>query len=213
MYGQSHKEIDIGGGHYEIIRRTSGKESLPSISQLRAMIRTDCQSEGEDVETFTKLLPLRLLNIHTEHALAFASSQGYTLSSGTSAVFKEIEAIRDMATPRILGKCRKQLEVTYCNWRYHACETVENQFMQKFYRELCSREQVVSAAWLHDGFWLNKEVSDEHIRAAEVSVPFYVTGTESYPTHPAICTGYRQTPQQTVRPCSTPQDSEKVCPN
>ena len=173
VYGQSHKEIDISGAHYETIRRTSGNEALPPITQFRAMIRADCQSEGEEVESFIKLFPLRLLGTHTEHVLTYAFSQGYTLSSKTVAVFRVVEAMRDIVTPKILGKHRNQLEVTFGNRNYHACETIESLFMQTFYRELCSREQLVSAVWLHDGVWVNKEVSDEHIREAEVTSTYF----------------------------------------
>ena len=39
--------------------------------------------------------------------------------------------------------------------------------MQTFHRNLCVREQILSAIWLHDGMWLDQEVSDESIRSAE----------------------------------------------
>ncbi len=41
--------------------------------------------------------------------------------------------------------------------------------MQVFYCDFCSREQLVSVIWLHDGVWVNAEVPDEHMRAAEVT--------------------------------------------
>ena len=42
--------------------------------------------------------------------------------------------------------------------------------MQTFHRNLCVREQILSAIWLHDGMWLDQEVSDESIRSAERDV-------------------------------------------
>ena len=39
--------------------------------------------------------------------------------------------------------------------------------MRNFYRSLSKREQISSAIWLHDGIWVNQEVSDDAIRLAE----------------------------------------------
>ena len=140
VYGQSHKEIDISGAHYEIVRRTSGNESLPSIAKARKMIHADCQSDGEDVENSVKLLPLRLLNTNADHVITFGLSQGFALSGNTIAVFREVEAIRNIVTPKILGDHRDTLAVTYGNRHYHACETIESQFLLPrtlFYRTDC----------------------------------------------------------------------------
>ncbi len=127
------------------------------------MISADCQDSGEEFASFVKLLPLRLLNTGTEQVLSYVTNQGYTLSAATIAVFRTIEMLRDIHTPRILCKYRKGLEVSFRNRNYHSCETIESQFMQTFYRNLCVREQIVSAIWLHDGMWVNQEVSDESI--------------------------------------------------
>ena len=58
LYGQTHKEIDMSGAHYEILRRVTGASFLPTIAQLRESITTDCQGRGDDFSSFVKLLPL-----------------------------------------------------------------------------------------------------------------------------------------------------------
>ena len=42
--------------------------------------------------------------------------------------------------------------------------------MQQFYCNLSERMQIISAIWLHDGMWINHEVSDDAIRLAEASL-------------------------------------------
>ena len=75
--GQNHKEVDMSGAHYELLRRCVGVSQLPPIAQLREAIRTECQSTMQDPNAFAKLLPLRLLNTNAGSTLAFAKEQGY----------------------------------------------------------------------------------------------------------------------------------------
>ena len=153
IYGSTHREVDISGAHYEILRHTSGEASLPSIMRLRDMISLDCQGSGEEFASFVKLLPLRLLNTGTEQVLSYVTTQGYQLSASTIAVFRTVEALRDIHTPKILCTHRNDLKVSFRNRNYHSCETIESQFMQTFYRNLCVREQLISAIWLHVPDW------------------------------------------------------------
>ena len=167
LYGRTRKEVDMSGAHYEILRRTAGEASLPTIQRLREMISADCQDSGDDFVSFVKLLPLRLLNTGADQTLSYVADKGYCLSARTAAIFRDIEVLRDSHTPKILCARRQDLEVSYRNRNYQACETIESQFTQAFYRSLCTREQLISAIWLHDGMWVNQEVSDESIRLAE----------------------------------------------
>ena len=100
-------------------------------------------------------------------SLSYAREQGHYLSDHTASLFLEIETLRDIHLPKILAAERPDLGVSYHNRNYHACETVESQFMYTFYRSLSTREQISSAIWLHDGMWVNQEVSDSAIRLAE----------------------------------------------
>ena len=85
-----------------------------------------------------------------------------------STLFWEIENLRDHHLPAMLSRYRTDLEVSFRNRSYHACETIESRFMQHFFHNLCKRERISSAIWLHDGMWIAQEVSDDAIRLAEV---------------------------------------------
>ncbi len=97
------------GAHYEILRRVAGASFLPTISQLREVINSECQDSGDDFLSFVKLLPLRLLNTGAAKALTYAREQGYYLSEHTAAIFREIETLRDIHMPEILGLDRPGL--------------------------------------------------------------------------------------------------------
>ena len=38
VYGRSHKEVDMSGAHYEIVRRLVRSDSLPPIKELRTRL-------------------------------------------------------------------------------------------------------------------------------------------------------------------------------
>ena len=141
--------------------------NCPPIAQLREAIRNDCQGSIQDPSAFAKILPLRLLNTDAVSTLAFAREQGYVPAGRITSLFWEIETLRDIYLPTRLHNHRSSLEVSFRNRSYHACETVESYFMQQFYRNLSKREPISSAIWLHDGIWVNQEVSDDAIRLAE----------------------------------------------
>ena len=162
VYGQTHKEIDMSGAHYEILRRITDAPRLPPIAQLREVI-----SSMDDPCSFAKILPLRLLNTGAERTLAYAREKGYVPANYIVSLFWEIETLRDIHLPKILDTHRTDPGVSFRNRNYHACETVESQFMHNFYRSPGKREQISSAIWLHDEIWVNQEVSDDAIRLAE----------------------------------------------
>ena len=167
LYGQSHKEIDMSGAHYEILRRSIGAPTLPDIALLREIITGDCQGSGEDFDAFFKLLPIRLLNSGADRALSHARERGYYPSDRVISLFREIETLRNIHLPSVLATRRPTLAVSFRIRNYHACETIESQFMHCFYCNLCMRTQVTTAIWLHDGMWVSRDVPNEVIRLAE----------------------------------------------
>ena len=63
--------------------------------------------------------------------------------------------------------CLPWLEVEYRNRHFYATEAMEGIVMQLFLLEVRKRCFAPSIIWLHDGFWIDKEVDDEVLRAAE----------------------------------------------
>ena len=86
LYGQNHKEVDMSGAHYELLRRCVGALRLPPIAQLREAIMAESQAIVQDPHAFAKHLPLRLLNTNASSTLAFAHEQGY-IPGGVSLPF------------------------------------------------------------------------------------------------------------------------------
>ena len=113
LYGQNHKEVDMSGAHYELLRRCVGASRLPPIAQLREAIWTESQGIVQDPHAFAKHLPLRLLNTNAGSTLAFAQEQGYIPGGRLSALFWEIENLRDHHLPAMLQKYRSDLEVSF----------------------------------------------------------------------------------------------------
>ena len=142
--------------------------AVTPIAQLREAIIAESQGIVQDPHALAKHLPLRLLNTNASCTLAFAHEQGYMPGGRLSALFWEIENLRDHHLPAMLSRYRTDLEVSFRNRSYHACETIESRFMQHFFHNLCKRERISSAIWLHDGMWIAQEVSDDAIRLAEV---------------------------------------------
>ena len=98
LYGQNHKEVDMSGAHYELLRRCVEVSQLPPIAQLREAIRTECQSTMQDPNAFAKLLPLQLLNTNADSTLAFAKEQEYIPGGRLSALFWKIETLRPLSS-------------------------------------------------------------------------------------------------------------------
>ena len=83
-------------------RHTAGDASLPTIQQLREMISTDCHGNGDEFASFVKLLPLRLMNTGpgADQTLSYVVGQRYSLSARAAALFRDIELLRDIHTPK-----------------------------------------------------------------------------------------------------------------
>ena len=138
-YGATHKEVDMSGAHYELIRAMCASESLPPVRTLRQKLRLawglERTTDGEgQLHRAVKLFPMRVINCGATQALAVV---------------------------------RPWLEVEYRNRHFYATEAMEGIVMQLFLLEVRKRCFAPSIIWLHDGFWIGKEVDDEVLRAAE----------------------------------------------
>ena len=62
---------------------------------------------------------------------------------------------------------RPRMEVEFRNRHFYAVEAVEGIVMQLFLLEVRKRCFAPSIVWLHDGFWIDKQVDDGVLVAAE----------------------------------------------
>ena len=67
----------------------------------------------------------------------------------------------------MLAVVRPWLEVEYRNRHFYATEAMEGIVMQLFLLEVRKRCVAPSIIWLHDGFWIDKQVADGVLVAAE----------------------------------------------
>ena len=75
LYGATHKEVDMSGAHYELIRAMCASKSLPPVRELRLWLQQAWSArltdEGADeVQRAIKLFPLRVINSGATRALA-----------------------------------------------------------------------------------------------------------------------------------------------
>ena len=124
-----------------------------------------------------KRFPLRIINAGVADTLGRASTIGLPIPPDIEAIAYEIAAVRDTVTAIVLPRFRPYQQCSGANKHFFALEFLENWFMLAFLRELQKRDRCVSLIWLHDGLWVQKELSDELIRSTE-----QIAAKEVFPT-------------------------------
>ena len=168
VYGRGHKEVDMIGAHYEIIRRSIEGCTLPPILQLRALLRAEWNrhDEQEREEAFKKW-PIYVINGGVGTAAGLLQSRQFMVSPTVLQLAYELEAARDAFTSTMMSKYRARLVSTFSNRAFYAIEHIECLAMQTFLRQLQMRNTVCSVIWLHDGVWIPQDISDSDILFAE----------------------------------------------
>ena len=64
-------------------------------------------------------------------------------------------------------RLRPELQTSYTNRYFYACEYLEMQVMSSFVKAVQMRYRCASIIWLHDGVWLDVVVSSADIATAE----------------------------------------------
>ena len=178
VYGNTRKEVDMSGAHYEILRRMVKSSTLPPIHTLREQLgRLWHESENEETEEEIKRFPIRVINAGVPATLQRALSKGLVISPEIEAISYELAAARDAVTAEVLTQFRPDLLCTGANKHFFALEYVESRFMPAFLRELKKRDRCASIIWLHDGLWVQRELCNCLIFTAE-----QIAAQEVFPT-------------------------------
>ena len=175
IYGETHKEVDISGAHYELTRALCKSQSLPSICALRERLKRLWASrlssdKGGEVGRAIKLFPIRVINSGAAAALSHLHLLGLDTPPRVSAFAFDLEAARKVTTEHLLQSLRPGLDVAFRNRSFFAMEAIESIVMQLFLLEVRKRCLAPSIIWLHDGFWIDKHVDNEVLFAAEKHV-------------------------------------------
>ena len=175
IYGETHKEVDISGAHYELTRSLCKSQSLPPISALREKLRHLWASRlssdsGGEVGRAIKLFPIRVINSGAAAALNHLHLLCLDTPPWVSAFAFDLDAARKVTTEHLLQSLRLGLDVAFRNRSFFAMEAIESIVMQLFLLEVRKRCFAPSIIWLHDGFWIDKQVDNEVLFAAEKHV-------------------------------------------
>ena len=169
VYGRTHKEVDMSGAHYEIIRRLLQSPSLPPVGVFRSYLQEAWGPElDEEKRTEIKRAALRIINTSAAAAATYYASTGLPLPSKVIALSYELEAARDTVRNEWASRLRPQLQGTYANRNFFVLEEIEQHFMTAFLQEIQMRVYDASILWLHDGIWVPSSISDSLLRQAEV---------------------------------------------
>ena len=173
IYGSTHKEIDLTGAHYELIRATTGSVTLPPTIVLRNRLKTtwdnalvSCPELLQEI----KMLPIRIINSGAARALEHLTSQGLSVPTWIEAFAFDLNAARDVFTAHVRREVRPQVEALAKNRHFFAAEAIEAIFMQLFLLDVRKRTEKPSIIWLHDGLWIGKDVDDQILSASEKHV-------------------------------------------
>ena len=167
IYAQAHQEVDMAGAHYELIRRYVISSSLPHIDLLRTTL-ADIWEENACVggENIIKMFPVRIINAGAPATLRFLQQHHFAVAGFVSAVALDLDAAKVVCTDAVL-RHRAELQTTYTNRYYYACEYLEMQVMSRFVKAIQMRYRCASIIWLHDGVWLDVAVCSADIATAE----------------------------------------------
>ena len=167
IYGSTHKEVDLTGAHYEMIRAITGSVTLPPTHVLRGRLRETWESNGVadpvPLREEVKMLPIRVINSGAAQALKHVTDCGLGIPPW-------IEAAREVFTVHVRREVRPRVEALAKNRHFFAAEAIEAIFMQLFLLEVRKRTDTPSIIWLHDGLWIGREVDDQTLYAAESHV-------------------------------------------
>ena len=106
VYGATHKEVDMSGAHYELIRAMCASKSLPPVRTLRLWLQQTWSARltadgAVEVQRAIKLFPLREINGGAARALANLAAMELLPPTWLAALAYELEAARNAATSNI----------------------------------------------------------------------------------------------------------------
>ena len=119
IYGRTHKEVDLTGAHYELIRALTGSVTLPPTHLLRDRLKATWVGEqGADPELLNevKMLPIRIINSGAARALKHVTDQNLSIPPWIEAFAFDLDTAREAFTAhmRTEGRSPCQKSTLFC---------------------------------------------------------------------------------------------------
>ena len=142
IYGSTHKEVDLTGAHYELIRATTGSVTLPPIRLLRDRLKETWIGEhvaDPELLNEVKMLPIRIINSGATRALMHLTDKSLSIPSWIEAFAFDLDAAREVFAVHVRREVRPKVDALAKNRRFFAVEAIEAIFMQLFLLEVRKR--------------------------------------------------------------------------
>ena len=151
----------------QLIRRYVNSSSLPHIELLRTTL-ADIWGDDACVESenIIKMFPVRVINAGAPATLRFLQKHHLAVAGFVSSVAFDLDAAKVACAADVL-RLRPELQTSYTNRYFYACEYLEMQVMSRFVKAIQMRYRCASIIWLHDGVWLDVVVRPADIATAE----------------------------------------------
>ena len=124
IYGSTHKEVDLTGAHYELIRAMTGSVTLPPTRLLRGRLREtwagDQVADPELSLDEVKTLPIRVMKSGAARALKHVTDKGLGIPAWIEAFAFDLEAARDVFTVHVRREVRPRVEALAKNRHFFA---------------------------------------------------------------------------------------------
>ena len=113
IYGSTHKEVDLTGAHYELIRAMTGSVTLPPTRSLRSRLKETWfggQVADSELLNEVKMLPIRIINSGAARALKHVTDKGLSTPTWIEAFAFDLDAapgsFHGPRTKRSEAECR-----------------------------------------------------------------------------------------------------------
>ena len=121
IYGRTHKEVDLTGAHYEMIRAMTGSETLPPTHVLRGWLWETWEDNQvvnpAPLREEVRMLPIRVINSGAVQALKHVTECGLGIPPWIEAFAYDLEAAREAFTVHVRKEVRPRVDALAKNRR------------------------------------------------------------------------------------------------
>ena len=143
---------------------------LPTIDDFRALLARDPYIQAvEEIRPNTiKKLPLRVINSTPEARLRFLQLiKDGSPNAATRTILQQLWLQAKALTDQLLLRLRPEFAPGHADSTFRLLVHFEAQVVQDTIKKLTARQPIQSIVWLHDGFLVSPEPTEQIIRQIE----------------------------------------------